>query len=136
MKVFISGQLDQSEEIRGYMDLFEQAGHVVTHDWTASDVFLSSREAKLANMEESGKRAAADISGVINADVYILCSDNVKPGKGMLVELGAALALAQTDSSGLRKVYIVGQMNHISVFYLHPIVIHKKSIAEVLEDIG
>lgn len=136
MKVFVSGQIDDSKSIRGLMDLITKNGHVITHDWTAADTFLSNKASKLANKTESGNRAFKDIQGVLDSDVYILSSDNDKVGKGMYVELGAALALKQAGLPGAPDIYLVGNLNHISIFYLHPMVKHRKSMQEVLDEIS
>lgn len=133
MKFFISGQIKDTEAIQHQMRQVNEAGHEITHDWTSSDVLLDTREAKLADLDESGIRAEKDIQGVVDSDVYVLSSDNEKVGKGMYVELGAALALHQLNGKPL--VYIVGEMNHMSVFYLHPAVKHRDSIQEVINEI-
>jgi hypothetical protein len=44
----------------------------------------------------------------------------------MYAELGAALALNVTAAAP--KIYLLGAMNHMSVFYFHPSVTHIDSI--------
>lgn len=134
MKFFISGQIDDAKSVRSMMDTIEAAGHEITHDWTDVDVFLGGAQDKLNNSEESGLRAAKDIQGVVDSDVYILNSDNESVGKGMYAELGAALALNNT--TGNPKVYVVGKLEHLSVFYLHPAVKRLATIENVLKDIS
>lgn len=133
MKIFVSGQINEAENVRAVFKLLEENGHTITHDWTATDTFIDSKEKKLANIEESGRRAAADISGVVNSDIYILMSDNENVGKGMYVELGGALVLR--EKTGAPKIYVVGPMNHMTIFYLHPYVKRFDSIQEVIDDI-
>ncbi|HEX4662598.1 MAG TPA: hypothetical protein VH144_03200 [Candidatus Saccharimonadales bacterium] len=99
MKFFISGQIKDTEVIQNQMQQVKEAGHEITHDWTTSDILLDTREAKLADVDESGIRAEKDIQGVLDCDIYVLSSDNEKVGKGMYVELGAALALHQMNGS-------------------------------------
>lgn len=132
-KVFVSGQVDDVDRVREVYKKLELAGFVITHDWTVSDVILSGREAKLKNTKEAGLRAEKDINGVVDADVYILLSDNEKVGKGMYAELGAALALHK--GSGTPDIYIVGSLNHLSVFYLHPAVRLRDTIEDVLNEL-
>ncbi len=127
MKVFVSGQIDEKEEINEIYKKLQQAGHEVTHDWTKTDGIGD----KLKNQEEAGLRAAKDITGVVEADIYILVSDNTKPGKGMYVELGAALAL--NEALGKPQIFTIGNRNHLSIFYLHPAVTHLKTIEDVLQ---
>ena len=136
MKIFISGQIDESEKINKLMKLIKSSGHSITHDWTATDAFLGDNKSKLDNPEESGRRAKADIQGVIDCDVYVLCSDNKNVGKGMYVELGAALALKQAGIASSPEIYIIGPLNHMSIFYLHPLVKRRDNIEIVLEEIS
>ncbi len=136
MKVFVSGQIDDSQAISQLMSLLKAHGHVLTHDWTATDRFLGGADSKLANLEESGERAVKDIQGVLDSDVYILSSDNENVGKGMYVELGAALALQQASVEGAPLVYVIGKLNHLSIFYLHPLVRRRNSLEEVLGELS
>ncbi|MDB5178140.1 MAG: hypothetical protein JWN01_83 [Patescibacteria group bacterium] len=129
MKVFISGQVGDKAVIRRAYAALRAAGHTITHDWTIDDPIAVTLE----NRTEAGRRAAKDLTGVVGCDVYILFSDNEKPGKGMYAELGAALALNET--SGTPKLYIVGKLNHLSVFYLHPAIYHRGTIEEVITEI-
>lgn len=130
MKVFVSGQIDEKKKIREVYGALEAAGHCVTHDWTRTDGIGD----KLENIEESGHRAKLDITGVGDCDAYILMSDNQNVGKGMYVELGAALALNQTV--GRPEVYVVGPLNHLSIFYLHPAVRRVESIDAAIAILG
>jgi hypothetical protein len=134
MKFFISGQIDDAKNVRSMMDIVVGAGHEITHDWTDVDVFLGGAQDKLNNLEESGLRAQKDIQGVVDSDVYILSSDNANVGKGMYVELGAALALR--NYTGKPEIYVVGEQNHLSVFYLHPAVKRVSGIEDVLQSIS
>lgn len=129
MKIFVSGQIDEKEEINVIYQKLQQSGHEVTHDWTKTDGIGD----KLKNQEEAGLRAAKDITGVVEADIYILVSNNKKPGKGMYVELGAALAL--NEALGKPQIFTIGNRNHLSIFYLHPAVTHLKTIEDVLQQL-
>jgi len=133
VKVFVSGQLGEIAEVRRVFALLKDAGHTITHDWTSTDGFLDTPRAKLDNKPESARRAEADIQGVLDCDVYILLSDNKSVGKGMYVELGAALALKQSGKD--IRVFVVGPMNHLTLFYLHPDVTHFLTIESLLEQI-
>jgi hypothetical protein len=133
MKIFVSGQITDLDNVRTVQDKLIAAGHEITHDWTRNetgDKMLAGDEAKLANIEETGKRAALDIQGVVACDAYVICTDNSKAGKGMYAELGAALALHTT--SGLPNIYLLGAMNHMSVFYFHPAVERLNSVDELI----
>lgn len=129
MNVFVSGQIKEKYKIRKILRRLELSGHRVTHDWTRTD---NLRKPYKLEAVEAGRRAHKDIRGVLDADIYILMSDNSECGKGMYVELGTALAVAEMNVKKL-QVYVVGPMNHESVFYHHPAVVHKESIDEIIE---
>ncbi len=134
MKIFVSGQITDIDNVRKAQEEFIKAGHTLTHDWTrneSGDKMLAGPKDKLRNPAETKRRAQLDIQGVINCDAYVICTDNEAPGKGMYVELGAALALSETR--GKPRVYLVGKMNHMSVFYFHPKIIRLSSIQEIVE---
>ncbi|MCY1145736.1 hypothetical protein OWR29_47725 [Actinoplanes sp. Pm04-4] len=129
MSVFVSGQIGEKARIREVFSDLVAEGWRITHDWTTTDDLGKVLESG----DEASRRAAADITGVLDADVYLLVSDNKAAGKGMYVELGAALAMA--ESRGAPDVYIVGPMNHASIFYLHPLVRHLPDVAAVVKDV-
>lgn len=126
VKVFVSGQIEEKQRIQCVFRQLEEAGYMITHDWTRTDDVGD----KLKNRIEAGTRAAKDISGVVAADVYVLMSDNKNVGKGMYAELGAALALKEL--TGKPELYVVGPMNHLSIFYLHPSISHLENIDELI----
>lgn len=130
MKVFVSGQLGEKTAVRRAYAKLRAAGFEITHDWTRTDNIGD----KLLARQESGRRAELDIQGVIDADVYVLLSDNREVGKGMYVELGAALAMKST--TGRPDVFIVGPLNHLSVFYLHPAIRIVSTIDDVVSELA
>jgi hypothetical protein len=133
MKIFVSGQITDIDNVRSVQQQLLDAGHKITHDWTRNetgDKMLAGNEAKLADIEETGRRAELDIQGVIDCDAYVICTDNTKAGKGMYAELGAALALNVTTQ--WPKIYLLGAMNHMSVFYFHPSIERLDSVEELI----
>ena len=128
MRVFVSGQFKEKRRVREAFQSMEAAGHVVTYDWTRTEAL--GKPYSLYSTEAS-RRAREDINGILSADAFILMSDNRECGKGMYVELGAALALAELRSKQI-QIYIVGPMNHESIFYYHPLVVHKETLEEVV----
>ena len=127
MKVFVSGQLSEKLKIRDIYKLLEQQGHSVTHDWTKSDDLVGPYS---TGESEASLRAQRDIEGVLHAEAYVILTDNQKCGKGMYVELGAALAMASNNQ--IRDVAIVGPKNYESIFYYHPSLTHFEDINEYL----
>ena len=136
MEVFVSGQINDLENVCNVQDAFREAGHTITHDWTHNETgskILAGREAKFANPEEAGIRAVNDMQGVVDSEVYVICTDNERPGKGMYAELGGALALNMT--TGSPKIYLLGNKEHATIFYFHPSIILKGSVHEIIEDL-
>lgn len=130
MKVFVSGQIEEKQSTRiAYLEL-EEAGCTITHDWTRADSIGSVVD----NKDEAASRAEKDIRGVLDADLYILMSDNVHVGKGMYAELGAAIALK--EKTGSPRIVTVGKRNHPSIFYFHPAVEHFDSMDELIQTLA
>lgn len=127
MKAFVSGQLEEKDRICAVYAKLAEAGIEITHDWTTTDNITNYSQ----NAREAGVRAGLDVQGVVDADVYILMTDNQVCGKGMYVELGAALALARI--SGAPEICIVGPRNHESIFYYHPLARHFSDFDVCLE---
>jgi len=137
MKVFVSGQILDLDNVRDAQNKLRAAGHEITHDWThneTGDKMLAGPEAKLQNLEETARRARNDMQGVLNCDVYVICTSNDMAGKGMYVELGGAIALNM--KTGSPKIYLIGEKKHMSIFYFHPAVIHLDTIEEVIDQIA
>lgn len=137
MKIFVSGQITDLENVRSVQNRIISEGHDITHDWTRNETgekMLAGDEAKLSNLVETGRRADLDIQGVVTADVYVACTDNKKPGKGMYVELGAALALNSVNNTP--RVCIIGALNHMSIFYFHPAVERFSTVDEFIKSLS
>ena len=135
MKVFVSGQIGDVEFVRQTQDSFVENGHSITHDWTrneAGDNLLAGDDAKLSNAQEAAKRAELDLKGVLDSDIFVVCTSNEKAGKGLYVELGAALGSCALR--GTPKIYTLGQRNHMSIFYFHESVAHAETVDEIIEN--
>jgi hypothetical protein len=130
MKVFISGHIKDKVKIQGYYAQLESLGHEITHDWTRDE----NIEIKPENKEELRNRASKDLTGVLDCEVYALITTDRANGKGMYVELGAALA--NKKITGKPKIYVVGELSSMSVFYMHPEVKHCKDFDEFLKIIS
>jgi len=137
MKIFVSGQILDTVYVHSVQKRLRDAGHKITHDWTVNETgekMLATIEDKLKDVTETSRRAQLDIDGVINADAYVICTNNTTAGKGMYVELGAALALYETR--GKPRIFVLGEMQHMTVFYFHPAVTHVKTIDELIKQLA
>ena len=126
MKYFVSGSIADKSRIQDIYRKIKDAGHSIVHDWTLTD----DMDDKLKSRDEAGERIEKDIDGVLEADIYVIDTDNERPGKAMYAELGAALASYKLVGKPI--VYTIGPLNHLSVAYLHPDVTHKDTIEEIL----
>lgn len=72
--------------------------------------------------------AIADLNAVVDADAVLVVASSSEPGRGLFVELGAALARAELGL--LEHVVAVGPIVHESVFYFHP---HVRRVVDVRE---
>lgn len=90
-------------------------GHDIQHDWTrAGDVELRDYA---DHRTEAARVAAADLEAVVEADaVVVIVSEH--GGRGLWVELGAALALASTRK--VDEVLVLAGDPSASVFLHHP----------------
>lgn len=131
MRVFVSGQLADRSQVRDVYRLLRRQGHVITYDWTRKDDLAGPYS---ENRREAGIRAAKDIEGVLEADAYVILTSNERAGKGMYVELGAALARASTGA--LSSVAVIGPKNHESIFYYHPALAHFETIEEYVDHLN
>ncbi|MFH1308331.1 MAG: hypothetical protein ABIH72_05755 [archaeon] len=127
MKFYISAKWQLVEEVRKIHKLLKEKGHEITEDWTLHNcVKPYDKDVKVSN-----ELAKKDIQGVLNADVYVLLSDN--KGIGKYIELGAALA--SNVLAGKPLIYVIGSLNNQSQFYFHPEVRLKRNFDEVLEEV-
>ena len=137
MNIFVSGQIEDLEYVQSVQKALINAGHKITHDWTINEGgsrMLGSREDKLSNRDEAARRASNDLSGVVESDIYVICTNNMNVGKGMYVELGAALAL--NEKLGNPRIFLLGEMNHMSIFYFHPAIVHIANVDELIKSIS
>lgn len=128
MKVYVAGPLADAAAVRAVQDAVVAAGHQLSLDWTRGpDVaFADGYESDLAM---SADIATTDLDGVMDADAVLVVASEHE-GRGMFVELGAALARAREGD--LAHVVIVGHVRHDSVFYYHPAVQRASTVEEWL----
>jgi hypothetical protein len=115
VKVYVAGHLADRAAVAGAQRAVVAAGHELTHDWSQDLEFTMNYASR---PDDSAQIAQADLTGVMDADAVIVIASSPKPGRGLFVELGAALARAEMGL--LRHVVAVGTIVHESVFYFHP----------------
>lgn len=129
--MYVAGHLADSAAVANAQRAVVSAGHELTHDWS-QDLEVTTDYA--SRPEHSTQIAEADLSGVMLADAVIVIASSPEPGRGLFVELGAALARAEMGL--LRHVVAVGTIVHESVFYYHPRLRRVETVQEWLAEIG
>ena len=117
-KIFVSGQIGDIPVVQRVQAALMAAGHEITHDWTRNEggsKMLVGQQTKFDQAAESARRATNDMNGVVESDVYVICTDNEKAGKGMYVELGGALALNTAHHEFIYWVNASMQQSFISI---------------------
>ncbi|MFZ5846883.1 hypothetical protein [Nocardioides pakistanensis] len=104
MKVYVAGALDDADRVRAVQAAVVAAGHQLSLDWTReSDVTLVNDYA--SDLDLSAKIATDDLDAVLDADAVLVVASEHE-GRGMFVELGAALSRASRGD--LEHVVVVG----------------------------
>ncbi|ANH38876.1 hypothetical protein I601_2458 [Nocardioides dokdonensis FR1436] len=127
MLIYVAGALADVETVRSVQTAVIRAGHELTLDWTrASDAALTDYESQPA---AAASVASADLDAVLAAEAVLVVASEHE-GRGMYVELGAALARASAGE--LEQVAVIGSIHHQSVFFYHPAVTRWVSVEEWL----
>lgn len=132
MKIYVAGPLADVEAVQAVQSAVIAAGHELALDWSrGQDVTFVADYA--SRPEVSGRLAADDLDAVLAADaVLVVASEH--DGRGMFVELGAALARARRGD--LDHVVVIGQIRHESVFFHHPLIQRTSTVEEWLNGLG
>ena len=128
----MAGPLANIERIQAVQSAVVAAGHELTLDWTRGpDGTLVKDYESLP--EVSAKLAADDLNAVLNAHAVLVVMSK-HDGRGMFVELGAALTRASRGD--LEHIVVLGPIQHESVFYYHPAVQRVSDVDEWLLSLG
>jgi hypothetical protein len=131
VKIYVAGPLADIETVQKVQSAVVAAGHELTHDWTRGPDVTFEDYGSLPGV--SAGLAGDDLDAVLDADaVLVVMSEH--QGRGMFVELGAALARAARGD--LEHVVVLGPIRHESVFYYHPAVQRVSSVDEWLTTVA
>ena len=132
MKIYVAGPLADIDRVQAVQSAVVAAGHELTLDWTRGpEVTLVQDYESLP--EVSAKLAADDLNAVLNAHAVLVVMSQHE-GRGMFVELGAALTRASRGD--LEHLVLLGPIQHESVFYYHPAVRRVSDVDEWLVSLG
>lgn len=114
----MAGPIAAVKDVRAVQVAVTAAGHELTLDWTR-DSAATLTDGYASDPGLSAKIAKDDLDAVLDADaVLVVMSEHT--GRGMFVELGAALTRARRGE--LEHLVVLGPIQHESVFYFHPAV--------------
>lgn len=118
VKIYVAGPLADLPQVQSVQHAVVAAGHELSLDWSRGpDVVLADDYGSVPDV--SAQLASEDLDAVLTADAVLVIASR-HDGRGMFVELGAALARALRLE--LDHVVVIGQIHHESVFYYHPVV--------------
>ncbi|CAN5403644.1 hypothetical protein BH09ACT12_BH09ACT12_12310 [soil metagenome] len=132
MKIYVAGPLADIETVQLVQSAVVAAGHELALDWSRGQdaTFVGDYASR---PDVSARLAAADLDAVLAADaVLVVASEH--DGRGMFVELGAALARACRGD--LEHVVVIGEIRHDSVFFHHPVITRASTVAEWLTSLA
>lgn len=100
-KIYIGSSLYNAEQVKKARDMFIEAGHQITYDWTT--------HGKVTSQEELKKFGEEELKGVADCDVFFM----MQPSRyGTHIEFGIALGL------GKPIVMIVDHDSEMKTFYM------------------
>ena len=128
----MAGPIADAERVQAVQAAVVAAGHELTLDWSRGpDVSLADNYGREPSV--SAEIATADLDALFVADAVLVVASE-RNGRGMFVELGAALARAHRGE--LAHVVVIGPIRHESVFYYHPAVQRRSTVDEWLASLS
>ena len=132
MKIYVAGALADIEAVQQVQARVVAADHELTLDWTrGTDSALKDYGSA---PDIASQVAHDDLHAVLTADALLVVATE-QDGRGMFVELGAALAAASLGR-GMDHVVVIGSIHHDSVFYHHSAVTRVTDVDEWLTRMG
>ncbi len=114
MRIYVAGRWKEKDRIREVQRMLRLDNHTITFDWTEMG--------DTDDPDELQRNAMIDLEGVRSAEAVVVLP--AIGGKGMWVEMGAALALRI-------PIFVVGTMKR-GVFEYHPLVTSLISLDQLL----
>ncbi|MGL5859732.1 MAG: hypothetical protein ACRCY9_00555 [Phycicoccus sp.] len=125
MKIYVAGSMSDIGAVQAVQRAVVTAGHELTLDRSRGPDTTITNYALAEHV--SARLPTQDLAAVLAADAVLVVAGE-HDGRGMFVELGAALVAA--DRGDLRHIVVLGPRRHDSVFYYHPAV---KRVSDVDE---
>ncbi len=127
MRIYVSGPVAAARQISAMQDELVALGHELTLDWAMDTSFADNYASR---PDRSARTATEELAAVLNADAIVVVATE-HDGRGMFVELGAALARVARNEP--LEIVVVGDIRHESVFYFHPAVQRFATLSEWLQ---
>lgn len=139
MKAYVAGRISRQDEVRAIVKALKATGVEITREWTWTDSITNEQEAAAYRRrayaqpsEQYHQEAEDDISAVLDADIFIILTD--EHGSSMYVEMGVAFA-AQKLTGKPKKIYAIGPHFDRMVFYQHDNVVRVNSVEEIVAEL-
>jgi hypothetical protein len=125
-KWYLASRTKHRNKVKSIIKMLRFLGDDVSYDWTQlQDLYPIFKHKELCN------KIAGKISHAISkTDVFVLISDQA--GTDMYVELGIAISSASRTKKPV--IYAIGKQNKRSLMQNHPLIIHKETFDEILDE--
>ena len=129
MRIYVTAPVADTVTVQQVQNAVLAAGHELTLNWSAD---VSFAEDYASQIERSARMAQEEIDAVMAAEAVLVVASR-HDGRGMFVELGAALGRASRGD--LEHLVLIGDIHHESVFYFHPLVHRVPSVQHWLDEL-
>jgi hypothetical protein len=127
MKFYVAARFEDKDLIKKIHKKILLKGHEIVGNWLEHK-FVKPYE---KNQKLSAEYSLADISAVLDCDIFVVLADS--EGRGKIAEFGAALAANKT--LGKPKIFVIGKTNTDFMFYFHPAVNRRQNIDDILKEV-
>jgi hypothetical protein len=129
VKIYVAARFHEKERVKKLYTMLKECGHTITSDWTMCQLKQPFSE----HSEGARECAMHAITGVRDCEAFIFLT-NPQIGAGSSAELGAALL--SHISTGLPRIYVVGEYRDNNICFYHPAVSFKDTVEDVAAELG
>mgnify|MGYP001304525182 CR=1 FL=1 len=128
MKFYVTGRSSNYSLVECAVAAIKERGHEITFEWTSLPMVKPYSE----NIDKATAFAQQGVSGVIDADVYIIFVHD--DGNGVFTEFGAALAA--NTIQGTPTIYAIGTDKSAAMFNYHPAIKWRSDVEAILNEVS
>lgn len=127
-KAYVIGKFEQKEEVRRVYEMLREVGYQITCDWTTHKTIKPYSE----NPQLAREYSEDEMKAITESDVVIYLS--TKEGTTSKLEVGGAMLLNFIGKNP-RQIYLVGEHNTDSPWFMNERVKRCNSIEEVIDEL-